>query len=104
MSALTARQEAAWPKAIARLRALGAEVAESVHSWDVIYSEETRPGRGHHINATYVDGEIFAQILMDVYGYPNVSFAELDWIHADSNEECACEPCEAERLAEGYDA
>jgi hypothetical protein len=39
---------------------------------------------------------------MDVYGYPNVSIARLDWVHADSDEECACEPCEEEH-AEGSD-
>ena len=97
---MTARQRKAWPEAVARLKATGAYVPNDVRSWTVHYAEETRPGRGHFIDATYLDGEVFAQVLMDVYGYPNVSWARLDWIHADSNEECGCDPCEAEREAE----
>ena len=101
MSRLTEKQAAAWPEAIDRLKTCGAQVPADIRSWDVIYAEETRPGRGHHVNATFVDGEIFAQILMDVYGYPSTSFAALDWIHADSDEECDCGPCEAERSEDG---
>ena len=97
---LTVRQAAAWPEAIERLRAHGYTIPASISAWDVAYSEETSPGRGHAINATFADGEVFAQVLMDVYGYPNVSLAVLDWVHADSNEECDCEPCEAEREAD----
>ncbi len=101
---LTARQEAAWPEAIARLIECGAEgIAPDIRSWSVQWHEESRPGRGHFINATYIDGEIFAQVLMDVYGYPNVPFAELHWIHADSNEECTCPRCQREQ-AEHEDA
>lgn len=100
MSALTDRQAKAWPEAVARLREHYSALPQDIASWNVHYFEETRPGRGHAINAEYLDGEVFAQILMDVYGYPNVSIATLDWVHADSNEECACQPCEAERAAE----
>lgn len=99
-AALTERQAKAWPEAIARLAACGATVPADLRSRTVHYSEETRPGRGHAINAEYFDGEVYAQVLMDVYGYPNVSFAALDWIHADSDEECSCGPCEREREAE----
>lgn len=91
---LTDAQAKAWPQAIARLREHYDSIPDRISSWDVVYAEETRPGRGHHINATWVDGEVFAQILMDVYGYPNISVAALSWIHADSDEECACAPCE----------
>lgn len=96
---LTERQAKAWPEAIARLTATGAPVPESITAWNVHYAEETRPGRGHHIDAQFVDGEVFAQVCMDVYGYPSVSWASLDWRHADSNEECDCDTCEAEREA-----
>jgi hypothetical protein len=93
---LTDRQQAAWPEAIARLRASGAEVPADIRTWSVHYADEVRPGRGHYVNATYLDGETFAQVLMDVYGYPDVSWAALDWVHADANEECRCEMCAAE--------
>lgn len=88
---MTERQRKAWPEAIANLRKTGAVgLPDDPRSWTIHYAEETRPGRGRFIDATYVDGEVFAQILMDVYGYPNVSWASLDWVHADSNEECDC--------------
>ncbi len=98
---MTARQAAAWPEAIERLRKHGQydSIPADIRSWDVLWSEESRPGRGHALNATYVDGEVFAQVLMDVYGYPNVSIATLDWVHADSNEECDC-GCLEDDLAE----
>ena len=59
--------------------------------WDVRWSGG--PKRGWHFNATHCDGEHFAQVLMDTYGYPTVSIAELDWVHADSDEEMECETC-----------
>lgn len=96
---LTARQAAAWPDAIDRLRVHGFTIPADIASWSVDYADETRPGRGHSINAIFLDGEVFAQVWMDVYGYPNVSIAALDWIHADSNEDCDCDPCEAELAA-----
>lgn len=97
---LTERQEKAWPEAIARLRATGANVPAELRMWSVRYGEETRPGRGHHIDATFIDGEAFAQVLMDVYGYPSVSWASLEWVHADANEECDCDACLAEQDAD----
>lgn len=97
---MTERQEKAWPEAIARLAHCGALLPADIGKWAVDWSEEIRPGRGHSMNAIYVDGEVFAQVLMDVYGYPHISFATLDWVHADSNEECDCEPCKAERSEE----
>lgn len=97
MSALTDRQAKDWPRAVKRLNDRGANVPEPIASWNVHYAEEVRPGRGHFINAEYVDGEVYAQVLMDVYGYATTSFARLDWLHSDSNEECDCEPCEDER-------
>lgn len=103
MNELTERQAKAWPDAIRRIEEtleLQGSVPKDINGWAVHYSEETRPGRGHFVNATYVDGEVFAQVLMDVYGYPNVSVAVLTWIHSDSNEECDCGVCEAERATE----
>lgn len=101
MGELTVRQAAAWPDAIKRLTATGARVPADISNWDVHYAAEVRPGRGHYVNATFLDGEVFAQVLMDVYGYPDVSWAQLDWVHADANEECGCGPCEAERAEDG---
>lgn len=93
MTTLTTAQERDWPLAIARLKASGADVPEELAAWDVHYYDEVRPGRGHSISAQFVDGEVYAQILMDVYGYPSTSYATLDWQHADSDEECECGPC-----------
>jgi len=104
MSALTEKQAAAWPTAVERLNARGASVPSSIAQWDVAYSEETRPGRGHFVNATFIDGEVFAQILMDVYGYPTAAFAQLNWVHADDDEECDCAPCVAAREADEVSA
>lgn len=102
---MTARQAAAWPEAVKRARkhAAYSHIPEDVRSWSCDWADETRPGRGHHLNATYLDGDVFVQVLMDVYGYPTVSVAALDWIHADSDEECACDPCIEERATEGAD-
>ena len=86
-----------WMEAIERLRRYYGEIPVELRRWRVEYDDEVRPGWGHSINATYVDGEVFAQIMMDVYGYPNVSIGRLTWEHSDSNEECDCEPCVAER-------
>lgn len=100
---LTERQVKGWSEAIARLREHYDGISGSIAAWTVDYAEETRPGRGHFVNAQFIDGEVYAQILMDVYGQPNVSIASLDWIHADSDEECDCDPCEAYRDDEEAD-
>lgn len=97
MHALTERQTKAWLEAVARLREHYDSIPADIRSWTVDYAEEARPGRGHFVNAQYLDGEVYVQVLMDVYGQPNVSLAYLDWIHADSDEECACAPCKRER-------
>lgn len=102
--ALTWRQEIAWPKAVERLRRHYDSLPADFHRWEVSWSPESRPGRGHAITATYADGEFFAQVLMDVYGYPSVSIARLDLIHADSDEECGCDECLKEREGEAEDA
>lgn len=96
MSKMTDRQAAEWPRHIERAQKLGANVTADHGYWSMDYAEETRPGRGHYLNAQWNDGEHFVQIVMDVYGYGNLSVAELSWIHGDSDEECECELCAAE--------
>lgn len=91
MSELTARQAKAWQDDVTPI--LERHGIAGLPNWDLSWSEEIRPGRGCFLNATYVDGEHFAQVLMDVYGYPTVSVAELDWVHPDSDEELECETC-----------
>ena len=105
MSALdrmTERQRTGWLEAIASIRQRDVEVTDDPdgYYWRLDFAEEVRPGRGHYLNATFLDGEYFVQVLMDVYGGPSVSIAALDWIHSDNNEECDCEPCVAEREAD----
>lgn len=97
----TERQAAAWPEAIQRARKCGADVTEGGYYWTFDLAEEVRPGRGHFVDATWLDGEHFVQIRMDVYGGPSVSVAALDWIHSDSSEECECDLCVAERAEDG---
>lgn len=96
---MTERQRAAWPAAVDRARTAGADVNpdETGYGWRLHFHDESRPGRGHALDAWWTDGEHFVQITMDVYGYPSVSVASVDWIHADSNEECPCDSCVTER-------
>lgn len=100
----TEAQAKAWPEAIAEIQGYvdtsTVSAALSDCYWNVEWEEETRPGRGHRFNAIWCDGEYFAQVLMDVYGYPSISIAETTWIHNSSDEECDCGPCEARAVTE----
>lgn len=93
----TERQAKAWQEDIAPiLEAHGVTSASPFQlfsHWHIQWGEEVRPGRGHHFNGIYVDGEVAVQVLMDVYGQPSVSVADLDWVHADSDEDRFCETC-----------
>ena len=91
MTEMTGRQAAEWAGAVADLNRWGeVNLPDTLHSWDVEWGEESRPGCGHYMNARYNDGEHFAQIVMDVYGSPSGSVAELSWLHASEHEECRC--------------
>lgn len=103
MPEMTERQAAAWPEYVAEARLHGPSLGESEHRWDFTWREETRPGRGHDLSATQCDGEYFAQIMLDVYGYGNMSVAETHWIHNSADEECGCGPCSKEREDEEND-
>lgn len=99
MTQMTERQAAAWPQALETMRRYGVDAPPDLDHWcwHAKWGEETRPGRGHRLNAVYCDGDYFVQVLMDVYGYPSVSVATVDWVHSDSDEECYCRYCEDER-------
>lgn len=104
MAEFTQGQAAAWPGAVAEAQSY---VTSSVingdlepPSWTLSWGEETRPGRGRSLDATWCDGEYFVQILIDVYGNPSVSVAEMSWLHNSSDEECDCAPCTADRAEE----
>ena len=104
MNPMTERQAAAWPSAVAEAQryvetsTIPADLDR--YAWRVTWAEETRPGRGQALDATWCDGEYLVQILMDVYGYPAVSGAETRWLHNSSYEECECGYCEEERGGE----
>ena len=66
-------------------------------SWVLRFREEIRPGRGRDVDLVYLDGETVVWITIDVYGSSRMSIAETNWTHNDSDEECACEPCAADR-------
>jgi hypothetical protein len=65
--------------------------------WITKFRDEIRPGRGHDMDATVTTGDHFVQIVLDPYGSGTLSVAELDWIHSDADDECACDECERER-------
>jgi hypothetical protein len=95
----TERQARGWLEAIADLHSRGIEASDNPDGfyWTLVFAEETRPGRGHDLDAHWIDGEHFVQLLVDVYGSWRVSIAELDWLHASSDEDCGCDRCVAER-------
>lgn len=101
MTKFTERQAAAWPEAIAEIQRYVDTSTVSAdpqnYCWTVLWAEESRPGRGHYIDAIWCDGEYMAQVTMDVYGYPNVSVARTELIHNRADEECPCTPCTTER-------
>lgn len=96
----TNRQAAAWPGAVAEAARYVGSIPLDGQEWQVTYAEETRPGRGHHIDASWCDGEHLVQVCMGVYGSPSVSVAAVEWVHSSTDEECECEHCAAERDAE----
>ena len=104
LAGLTERQAAAWPGAVAEAQRYvpcsTIPVDIDHYEWRVTWADETRPGRGRMIDATWCDGEYLVQVRMDVYGYPSVSVAETRWLHSGSYEECDCTWCEREREEE----
>ena len=104
MGAMTERQEAAWPGAVEEAQryvetsTIPLDLAD--HDWRVRWGDESRPGRGHMMWATWCDGEYLVDISMDVYGYPRVAVASVAWEHNGYDEECGCEPCTRERSAD----
>ena len=100
---MTHRQRMAWPDAVAEVERYGVNCNEAVWNWIFTFDEEVRPGRGHALSAIFADGEYFAQIMMDVYGYPSVSVSETRTIHSSAWEECECTFCEREREDEADD-
>lgn len=100
MPEFTERQAAGWKDGIADLKKHYDGIPEEPHSWSLSWGDEVRPGRGHYVNAQFNDGEFYAQLTMDVYGFPRVSIAQLDWIHSSGYEECECKFCVKEREEE----
>lgn len=105
---MTERQAADWPGAIEEAQryvetsTIPLDLAD--HSWRVRWDDESRPGRGHMMWATWSDGEYFVEVSMDVYGYPCVAVASLSWEHNGNYEECECEPCVGQRSEDASSA
>jgi hypothetical protein len=101
VSRFTERQAAAWPEAIAEAQRYvpTSTIPSDITSpyWIITWDDEVRPGRGQRFTGVWTDGEYLVCVWMDVYGYPAVSVAALDWLHSSSDDECRCEPCAAER-------
>jgi hypothetical protein len=99
---MTERQREDWHIAIAEINRynVGASENPDHYDWHFDWSEESRPGRGQSFSALFINGEHFAQVMMDVYGYPVVSVCALDILHSGSDEECPCDFCKESRYAE----
>lgn len=98
---MTEKQLAAWPGLVERARVYGAsEIRETGYGWTLHFEDEVRPGRGCDLKAIFCDGDNFVYIALDVYGSGSVSVADVDWLHADDDEECYCDRCVAERAKE----
>ena len=96
----TERQTRGWMEAIADLHSRGIEASDDPDGfyWTLVFAEEARPGRGHDLDAHWVDGEHFVQLLVDVYGSWRVSIAELDWLHSSTDDDCECDRCYQDQL------
>jgi hypothetical protein len=96
---MTKCQRKDWPKVIEEINRyhVGATDDPDHYDWHFDWAEEVKPGRGQSFSALFVDGEHFAQVMMDVYGFPTVSVCALDILHNSSDEECPCEFCTKER-------
>ena len=86
----TEKQKIGWVETVDILREMDIIVPmDAGHQyWTVKFGDDD------YIDATFTDSEFYVQILMDVYGHAEISWAELDWIHIDSNGECDCAYCE----------
>ena len=84
----TEKQIENWPRAIDRLTSTGATVSEYARHWNVTFYGGSPSDRD--FVASYLDSEAVAQIRMDVYGHFATSWAELDWVHSDDDEQCDC--------------
>lgn len=79
--------------------------ADTPHAWwapgmALHLSEESRPGRGHDVLWSYVDGDHAVTGTVDVYGHGGFSVATLEFIHSDDDPDCSCSRCERNRRLE----
>jgi len=95
MSTLTPKQAAALDRVVRDIRE-HFNVDMRVEDFNIHYEEESRPGRGHQIRADYINADHAVSVYMDVYGYPSVSVANVDFIHENGSGECECTLCEGE--------
>lgn len=98
MPELTEKQAKAMPEIVAEALRHEAEVPEDIDRWDyVTWQDEIRPGRGHFVSAIHFSDSRMTQVLMDVYGYPNISVSYVEPIHNSADDECSCDQCEEDR-------
>lgn len=60
--------------------------------------DETRPGRGHDLEAIAHNEDHMAWISLDVYGNGNEGYSVLLPVHNSASETCPCDDCVLERL------
>lgn len=84
------------------LTALNKVVESRVRAHDLawIVETESRPGRGHNLQALHIDADVCAHLSMDPYGNGDEMVGTVSVDHSTGDEECPCEPCTAERAEE----
>lgn len=81
---LTEKQKAALDRAARRAKVI---TGTTPGLWDISFSEEVRPGRGHDITAWSADGEHVVTQYLDPYGHGALVIAETTLLHNDADEE-----------------
>lgn len=67
-------------------------------AWNV--QDEHRPGRGHDIEVSAVDGEHMAWLSIDPYGNGHDGWGMVTVVHNSAADECSCEDCTDFRRAD----
>jgi hypothetical protein len=81
---LKEKQIAALDKGLKRAEAI---TGTSLATWDIVFREETRPGRGHDLIAWTGDSDYVVTQYLDPYGNGPLVVCTIDVIHNDSDED-----------------
>ena len=94
---LTVQQIQALEELLAEAQAHGVDIVDTRY-FSIRYDDESRPGRGHNISVSYIDGDHAVAASIDVYGNGDGAwFMEVDPICIP--EEGRCEKCTETAIA-----